>query len=216
MKTRITYTAVVIYLLVFSGAAFAQMPVSFGLKGGLSSSKLDTDSPLLGLEDSRTALAGGAFIVVDLPGFMAIQAEVLYVPKGGSEDVLTIDENAEILGTATMVFQANYIEIPILAKISLGPGPVHLLAGPAFAFRSSSKITSDELPGIDNYEFDWDGLTDSDIGFVIGADVAIGKFLLDARYTHGLTDVSNSSDDPDALLIEIKNRAFLVTAGFVF
>ncbi len=189
MKNFYLVLVVVAILVITVGAAFAQDPLKFGIKAGVSISTWETDSEFLEL-DSRTAFAGGAFLIYDLTGIWAVQVEGLYVPKGGTSEQMGVDENEEETGLFTATFQSNYLEIPVLARISLGSSPVHLLFGPAIAFKLSSKLTADDAYGADggDYEFELDFIESSDFGLVFGAGVdfttSFGLVIFDARYTH--------------------------------
>ena len=100
------------------------------------------------------ALAGGGFVVIDLPGILAIQAEALYVPKGATDEQIAIDEDQNEQGRFTTTYQINYLEIPFLARVSLGSSPVYVLLGLAPAFKLSSKITAKDVPGEGDIEED--------------------------------------------------------------
>ncbi len=52
---------------------------------------------------------------------------------------------------------------------------------------------------------------------MIGAGVDFGKFTIDGRYTHGLTDLNDFDEilDDDEI-VEVKNRVWSIMAGFRF
>ena len=51
------------------------------------------------------------------------------------------------------------------------------------------------------------------MGFALGGAVQIRKFVIDGRYTWGLTDINDDDDDDDAT---VKNGAFSLTFGWLF
>ncbi len=217
MRTRVLSLAIVAVVLVSWGTALGQAPLKFGVKVGLSVSRLKVSNQWDFL-DSRTALAGGGFLVIDLPGFWAIQAEALYVPKGATDEISGTDENGLPTGIFTMTYQINYLEIPVLVRASLGSSPVYLIAGPALAFKLSSKITNGDMPEILQDPIagdqDWEGLTDTDFGLVFGVGAALptgfGEIVFDARYTMGMSNIDDTGG------WETKNGAFLLMAGVAF
>jgi hypothetical protein len=212
MRMRLTSIVVAVFLFLSVGGASGQESIQYGLRAGLSVATLDSDFELFD-PDSRTAFTGGGFVVFDLSGLWAIQAEVLYVPKGATSKQMGTDENGESTGEFTSNYNVNYVEVPILAKISLGESPLHLLLGPALAFKTSAK-TGGDVPGGGKVDEDWEGIAGTDLGLVFGLDAAFpasfGDVILDARYTLGTSNVWDNSDTT------MKNKAFLFTVGVGF
>lgn len=206
---RATVFAILAILVLGTATVQAQMPVSFGLRGGMSMSNLSLDPEFVEL-DSRTSLAGGGFLVLDLPGILDIQVEALYMPKGATADVQITDESGEVTGTGELTYKLDYLEVPLLARVGLGTGPIHLLAGPALGFKVTSKATLDGFP---DEELDW--IKSTDLGLVVGLGAALpssfGSVVIDARYNLGLNNLNDSDEGAD-----FKNRTFLVSAGVAF
>jgi hypothetical protein len=214
MKTRATVLIVAAMLLVSWGTALGQMPMQFGLRAGVSVAKLKLDPKFVDL-DSRTGFAGGGFVLFDMPGIWGIQVEALYVQKGGSTEVQVVDLGGTTIGTATGSFEVDYFEIPVLAKIGLGQGPVHILAGPAIAFKTTSKLKAKDLPAnAEDFSEELDFISSTDFGLVLGLGASLptgfGAVVFDGRYTLGL---KNINDEDGA---SFKNGAFLVSAGVTF
>ncbi len=198
------------------GSAQAGESIQYGIKAGVSVFDLDIDSDLVEL-DSRTGFAAGGFMVWDIPGIWAIQIEALYVQKGATSDGRATDENGQELGEFESIYQLDYLEFPVLAKISLGKSPVHLLMGSAFAFNLTSKYTADDVPafgGTIDIEDEIDYIASTDFSFILGAGAAfstsIGEIVLDARYSFGMANVNDGDG------AEMKNNGFLVTTGVLF
>lgn len=212
MKIRVFSVAVTVFILLAMSSTFAQSSVKFGVKAGLSVSTLDIGNDYIEF-DSRPAFCGGGFVVFDLPGLWAIQIEGLYVQKGAQVDLHAVDEEGQDLGEVTFTYGINYVEVPVLARISMGATPVHILAGMAMGFKLSSKITASDYPG--EYDGDdWDGVAETDFSLVLGLGMELptgfGGVIFDARYTRGMADLDDGID------VELKNRAFLVSAGVAF
>ncbi len=162
-----------------------------------SSSTSSVGSPLLGLEGginvanlhgsnanqvytSRLGFVGGAFANFHITSSLAIQPELLYAQKGGK-----INGND---------YQMDYVEVPVLLEICLGNNSFNpgILAGPAF----NSNVASHGVIDVKK----------SDVGLVLGGQVAITKFLVSARYEIGLLDVNDNQ--------KIKNGTFTLMVGF--
>ena len=169
---------------------------TLGFKLGATFSKQDVeDADEEEVSDFLSAFGGGGFVRFGLAG-LALQTEVLAITKGRkSEDT--------VLGEFEQKF--DYIEVPVTAMFAIGNGP-YIFAGPAFAWDITD---DDEDPNIatDRKKFDF-GITGG-LGLQIGAGP--GAFLVEGRYTHGLTNLNDSSTSDD---LEIRNRSFAVFAGY--
>ena len=108
-------------------------------------------------------------------------------------------------------FKLSYLEFPVLARINLplSTATVRLLTGPTFAFNvnESIKVGGVELDG------DEVPLKPFEMGFALGGAVEIRKFVIDGRYTWGLTDINDSDDDDEPT---VKNGTFSLTFGWIF
>jgi len=217
MKLRLITLSLIALIILPMGTALAQGPAKFGFKLGMSVSSLDIDNDRADWE-SRTALAGGGFVAFDLSGIWGLQVEALYVPKGAVTEMIGIDENGESVGDFDLTYQVNYLEIPILVKISLGESPLHLLVGPSIALKMSANIKADDVPtlggDVDKIDEEWEDIKSSDFCLVFGAGVGLatgfGEVVFDARYTMGLSDIHEGDS------VEVKNSGFLITAGVSF
>ena len=107
----------IVSLTVLVLAAVVPQPAAagFGLKGGLAQSNVDFSPPALIPMGNLNAPMGGIFWGFNL-GLFTIQPEALYVRMG-----TRIAEGAD-----WMENRLDYIQIPVLLKINLLPGPVKL------------------------------------------------------------------------------------------
>lgn len=207
MKKLLTISTALLFAAVFTFAdqAKAQSPLNFGVKGGVNFSTLSgpDDSP-----DSRTGLMAGIVVDISVPALpLGVETGLYYSQKGFEEE---FDE-------FTFSTKLDYLEIPVLAKLNVGPpGPVspYIIAGPYFAFNVNSEI---EMEGI-TVDIS-DAMNTTDFGGVagVGADISLGLTTLNlqARYSFGFTSVFDSDseffDDDD-----FKNRAFTLSVGIMF
>lgn len=217
MKFRIIAMAVLILILGTNSGVMAQSSFKAGLKAGISVSSLDLESVYVEL-DNRIGYWGGAFLVLDAPGMVDLQAEVLYVQKGATSDFTLVDENGQSLGEYPATYGIDYLEIPVLAKISLGTNPLYVLAGASYAYKLSSKLSASDLPTADREE-EWEGISDSDFSLIVGLGLAVptglGEVLVDARYTMGLVNVLEEENEMDEPL-DVKNKSVLISVGISF
>jgi len=141
---------------------------------------------------------GGAFARAQLSKLFGLQLEFLYAQKGGRGDI-DLSANGSPLATGEMTYQFNYFEIPLLAMLNLGVGERYsfdLFAGPAIAFSTDAEVryayqNEEKTRDLSN------DLNSTDYGLCVGAAYNLPggdefDMQLGARYTLGLSDVSDS------------------------
>ncbi len=198
--------AAALALLLAAGGASAQR-LSTGVKGGFNSSTVA--GPDAADATAVQAFSGGAFLTLRARRTLAFRAELLYTRRGGAWS-LTEKRNRVRL---------DYIEVPLLAKLSLplegAAAQPHLLAGPDLALRVRCRIEAPEqgIPGGTPCE-DVDGATFTryDVGVAMGGgfDFLFGhtRLTLDARYVRGLTRMVH-----DVARDRIRSRTFTAMMG---
>lgn len=144
-----------------------------------------TFSTLRGIDglDNRTGLLGGLSFVTS-GGVFAWQPEVLAVSKGAKGAT----SSAEGL-------KLNYVEIPVLLRLSLSRDPgmrPHLYAGPYLGFQidCSAKGTSadcNDVPGVSTRTVDVGGIVGGGLDFDVGPLVLTGG----VRYGFGVSTVAD-------------------------
>jgi hypothetical protein len=202
MPVRVQAAFIVIAGLIGAGSASAQ--VGGGVKVGVNfasvSASLDTGET----KSMRTGLVAGGFLTIALSDMVGIQPEVLYSMEGTklkfASGSLSIESTAKI----------DVVRVPLLLRV--GPKPRStasgfLVVGPSFGFIARAKTTTPNGPDIDFK----DDLKSTDVALLFGGGVTFGKFLAEARYTAGMTDLNKtSSSDPN------KSQVFSVLVGVAF
>jgi hypothetical protein len=202
---------------LFAGSAsHAGILAGKGVRAGLTVANLRGDFADLVGTHRRVAFAGGGFLRVHFPGPGALQTELLYVMKGATTKIEVTDQSGTSLGTGTITYQLDYVEIPVLLRVTLGgAGSVQpsLLLGPSLGVKVRSRLAYDG-PGPD-MSGNLDQVEDTDFGLVGGLGLELGhapaRMLLDARYTLGLANVMGPPS-----LVEARTGTFAITAGLVF
>jgi hypothetical protein len=152
---------------------------------------------------SRVGLTAGGYARFPITDRTAFQPEMLFVMKG-----VKLDETAG----GTVSARINYLEFPLLARYH---APLtsdltgFLVAGPSFGVKVSSSAKLDAF-GSTTDENIGQGLKSLDLGLAVGGGVEWNGYVLEARYTAGLTDIADSRfPHPDS----VRNRTFAVTVG---
>lgn len=202
------------FLLLTPGPLAGQ----FTVKGGLNLVDLFGD----GVEssDSRARLAaGGGFDLLSLGPFV-VSPEVYYAQKGAGEMETGVQQ-----GRPADV-SLEYVEIPLLLKLELPLGGSrffpYVAGGPVFGWQLDCDVRATEGGVEDNCDDILGGseqleetLRSYEQGLTFGAGFAFdvlrgfGGLTVDARYSVGLTRLSESDDGPD-----IQNRAFALLLGY--
>jgi hypothetical protein len=170
------------------GAVAAQAQgVNFGIKGGANFSNLSGDID----SDGITSFHAGAVLELNLVPTFSVQAEGLFSSQGGKAKF----EEGGVVGVAEDI-NLDYISVPVMAKFYVLPNTLSVMAGPQFSFL------------VDEAEEAWDTKS-FDMAAAGGVELKIiAGLFAQARYTIGLTDVS---DDIDA-----KNAVFQLSVGYFF
>ena len=151
---------------------------------------------------------------------IGLQPELLYVRKGARLFSTDVSIGGLDLGDFGTNLDVDYLEIPVLLRLSLPlaePLDVRLLAGPVASLKVDEKLTTTGLIG---YSLDTDQVKTTDFGIAAGAAVAIHSGDLavvgEGRYTFGLTNVSDLSIEDVSLGGDVKNGSIYLMAGVEF
>ena len=190
------------FILAFAAVSSAQTPVGVGARIGANFANLHFHEADEADPSTRTGLVAGLFATVPVSGRFSFQPEVLFSQQGAK-----IQE-----GSDEGTIRVNYFNVPLLANIQLSGDAdtsFAFLVGPQFGFRTSAE---GEFGG--ETEDLKDDTHSTDVSIVGGLAVSIRNFIIDARYAHGLRNISHDEDGSDSS--EVKNRVFSISVGIRF
>lgn len=153
--------------------------------------------------------AGVGFLYSDISRF-GFGVDLLYSQRG-SQSSATIN-NAE----TTLISRVNYLELPLTARYFLTKGGKfrpNIYVGAVPALRLNANIQAKS-----NGDGDWLDATNlyrsADLGLTGGVQLNFGTgdrqhFTIDARYTHGITNVSTTTTD-------LRNQIITLGLGYNF
>ena len=184
-------------------SATAQAQATFGLKAGATLTNFMGDDVSDDSDNKLGFLVGGVanFAVNDM---FSVQPEVLFSQKGAQSDA----------GDETAKFNLNYVDVPVMVKVSTGDNGSGLFfeLGPQFGFLVSSKATlGDESEDIE-------GLNKFDFGYAAGLGYQLeGGLNFGLRYNGGITNVYKEVDVlGTAVQAKARNSAFQLSVGYMF
>ncbi|HJR60871.1 MAG TPA: porin family protein [Vicinamibacterales bacterium] len=211
---RHQYSLVLAGFVLIAGAVPSGQERQIGLKAGVSVASIagDAGGDAALPYDVRTGLTGGAFAVFPMRRRVALQVEAILTDKGGA---LPVNDPSIIQGEISERLRFQYLDLPVLARLT-GPrvksATLYGFAGPTLSVRLSARYQT-AMTGAGSYGFEYDIGQDVrrfDVGLTAGAGADIGpRLVIDARYTRGFTDLYDV-----AAGVPLRNRGFLVTAGF--
>jgi hypothetical protein len=213
---------VAITLLTFTSSIFAQT-FNFGIKGGINSHKITTDSPTLNgytfsdfVSDAQAGYHIGGFARIGGKN-LYLQPELLYTLKKGSSSFDVTGSPSEGLptGSYTQSVDLKAIQIPLLVGlklINLKLASIRVFTGPAMSvILNGSQMTITNSLGdvfnpstFKNNVWDWQ----------LGGGVDVGSFIFDVRYEWGLTNVSEG--DITQVGFVNKGNTLTFSVGFKF
>jgi|GEM_PF-725972 len=202
-------------LLLLLPHTVSSQEILLGAKIGVSFSKFSDNGPIDGDLGTLADFIGGAYGRIRW-GMFGIQLEALAVTKGADYD---------LPGENDFEIKVDYVEVPLLAVLNFRYGRFapYLMAGPTFAaeVRCRTEFFEDDV----EVQFDCDDAearplifarNTVDIGAAFGGGVMIavgpGAALIEARYTHGLSDINDSEFDDTT----IRNRSAYFMAGYAY
>jgi len=224
---RIVLAGVIALLGVFSTqTSFAQ--VQIGVRGGANwgfASKPEYLGSLTPAFHSSVGPTGALFLDIPLSERVSFRPEVAYVQKGVSiKQGFDINVGGFTLPIgATIAYQSQHIEVPLLFKVNLTDGAVqpYLIAGPAvsYAFDGRIRTRASALVTTRPYDVDvnyGDMLSRWDVGAVGGLglsmDAGTGKFFIEGRYTQGFT----RQVQVPIVNVNVRNRGVALSLGYSF
>jgi len=192
-------TAFLLGMVLLTSTARAEGPIDFslGIQGGVNFADFD---PSVG---TRTGMALGGHLEMNLIPMLYLQPEVIYLQKGAS--------------TSTNTWKFDSVEIPLLLKGKFGTSEMsaEIFGGPSVGILVSRKRAPSAAGSSD---VDLTGTTkglDFGLQFGAGADFNVGvgtSIFINARYLLGLTNLNN---DP-TITVTSKTKGILIVGGVRF
>ncbi|MFD2999598.1 porin family protein [Pontibacter toksunensis] len=225
-----------LFLVAVMGMAVAAeaQSVSFGPRIGVN---FATVRAVEGDDDFReefndemefsTGAQFGAVVNFGISDVFSIQPEVLYSQRGFEANTSLLEDDP--MGDISVKFKMNYLEVPVLAKISFGGDKVQgfVTAGPTVSYWMNGKLKTsfagekeeEDIEFQDDYE---DGAKQNrlDFGASVGVGMAYrlgaGALNLDVRYGHGLSDMTKYEEDRPSEEPKNAHRTIGVSLAYLF
>jgi opacity protein-like surface antigen len=191
--------------LFFAGAANAQNPIRFGIKGGVNFSNIiknDGDNNFS--TKVNPGFNVGVTVDIELIDNIAFTPELLYSTKGYK---LT-----NFAGEYTQT--TSFIDVPILASIRLGSA-LNLVVGPQVSFLTSTKTKFENGYGsAETVNDESDRFKKSLVGGLIGFRYDVNKNVdVHGRYA---LDFQKNNENGSRSTPEFRNQVFSLGLGYKF
>ncbi len=173
-----------------------------GIKGGVNLSNFYTSE--IGSKNAKLGFNVGLFTELAVGEYFSIQPEILFTTKGnrvtyGEDDGIADLVNAE----GDVKFNLSYLEIPLLAKVTIGE-VLNLHVGPYASYLIGASTDVDGTFDTEVEEIDRDRFNTWDYGLAVGIGADLEAVTLGVRYDLGLAQVADGTIS-EALLSESKN-----------
>lgn len=212
MNKKIILTGISIFIFLLTMNAQVGLGPKLGLN--LATLTLDEDDDTEYRATKPGMVFGGVFNI-PFSEATSFQAELLYSRKGIK---FSDDEYS-------LTFRMNYLEVPLLFKLSFGSGNIKgfVNAGPYFSYWVSGATVERYGSSKSVYRFeseDFEGSNRFDVGFNLGGGVAIslgvGELILEPRYGLGFIDINDwDGNKPDDVRANL-NSVFSLSASYLF
>jgi len=213
-------------LLGFVVVPASAQNVSIGIKGGYNSATWEGNAvqslnSLVTLTDGYGSTAArpgfhvGGYVRIPVSPVFSIEPGAYYSQKGMQLTGEFSSEQLDFLNMrATITDKADYIDVPLLAKIFVTEG-LHFYGGPQVSFLVSNKVnTKASVIGFNvlNRDLNYDSpFRKTDVGLVGGVGYRFQNgFNLSAGYDYGLNTVDKNGN------FNTFNHVVKVSAGFEF
>ena len=190
----------------------------FGVKAGYNYSTFSGETSSISTIEGLSGFYIGGLVELPISNMLSIQPELIFSRQG--VDLRQGLKNLSIR-TDTSEIRLDYLNIPIMAKVNLGP--IFLEGGVQFGFLVNK-------PKVDSYIanvylrnlLDKDSYNSFDFGVGAGLGVKLNQhFFVETRYTYSLTNVFDSNDKhfKSSLISDgdnFKNSVFSIGLGMKF
>ena len=209
----------ILSLIVFTARAYAQL----GVRGGMNLSKF-VGADATNTEATKRLNAGGSFSLIHI-GPVSLVPEVYYSQKGSRELASALTNPGTTTPTVgTTVFGLDYIEVPVLAKVSFPLARLlngYVTGGPAYAWNVDCSIQiADAGPTPTSNDCSQtfgsfkSAMQKADLGAVVGGGLdfsipGLGGLNLDTRLVRGLKRLTTGTTGAD-----IKNSTVSLMLGY--
>lgn len=200
---RSVLAGIVVFVVVAAYAPTQADAQTVGVKGGLVVSKLKTEPDNAGVLDYRQDWSAGVFVVPGGRAKATVQLEALYSRRGTSVD-------ADVFGFGVGDIRLTFIDVSALLRLRAGSGDtgLYVIAGPTVGIRNDAELVvfglSPSLEGV---------FKDTETGVTVGAGLEAGRYILEGRYFHGLTNIVKGVDFAG---LGAKSRTLSVMVGVRF
>lgn len=192
-------------LLAITISTFAQ-PFTFGIKGGINSHTITTDSykGITGYtwqdfkSDTKSGWNLGVFARIGDKVYL--QPELLYTILKSNSDVTLVTSSGNLTpGSYQQVFDVKAIQIPMLLGfklIDLKAASIRAFTGPSLAVvLNDSKIGIRQSGGVNipSTLYDPKSLKNAVWNWQLGGGLDLGPLVFDVRYEWGLTNLTNGN-----------------------
>ena len=207
------------FLIIIAVCGLSQVRAqNFGVKAGYNYSTLSGETSSISTIEGLSGFYIGGLVELPISDVLSVQPELIFSRQG-----VNLRQGIKNLSirTDTSEIRLDYLNIPVMAKVNLGP--IFLEGGVQFGFLVNK-------PKVDSYIanvylrnlLDKDSYNSFDFGVGAGLGVKLNQhFFVETRYTYSLTNVFDPNDKhfKSSLISDgdnFKNSVFSIGLGMKF
>jgi hypothetical protein len=211
---NIILMAVALFFAVAAVAQNRESKISIQPKAGVNISTLSGDFDEF--IDSKAGLNIGADVEYRMLPKFALSGGLYYSMQGGKGE-LNMDDFPYLEMNINAKAKLSYLNMPIMANYYIVKG-LAIKTGVQFGFLTSAKIKLSADEGSESIGIK-DALKKVDFSIPFGISYEFKRFVLEARYNLGLTNIIKSDTElMDGVIntdnFKSKNRVFQITLGY--
>ena len=209
----------IVLLIIMAVCGLSQVRgQDFGVKAGYNYSTFSGETSSLSTIEGLSGFYIGGLVELPISNVLSIQPELIFSRQG-----VALRQGLKNLSirTDTSEIRLDYLNIPVMAKVNLGP--IFLEGGVQFGFlvnkpKMDSYIANVYLRNL----LDKDSYNSFDFGVGAGLGVKLNQhFFVETRYTYSLTNVFDPNDKhfKSSLISDgdnFKNSVFSIGLGMKF
>ena len=207
------------FLIIIAVYGLSQVHAqNFGVKAGYNYSTLSGETSSISTIEGLSGFYIGGLVELPISDVLSVQPELIFSRQG-----VNLRQGIKNLSirTDTSEIRLDYLNIPVMAKVNLGP--IFLEGGVQFGFLvSKPKVNSYYSNVYLRNLLDKDSYNSFDFGVGAGLGVKLNQhFFVETRYTYSLTNVFDPNDKhfKSSLISDgdnFKNSVFSIGLGMKF
>ncbi len=186
MKKGLQHFAIVVSSLLVSSSLIHAQPFSMGVMAGpnLTIGQFESSS-----QTGKVGFQVQSSVFYELNDKISIGSGLGFIQKRSADDISLTDKLGTPLGNGKLVYEGNYLELPISLSIKSHKN-IQLSAGPRFWYKINGEVKLEDSPLNASVRT----LKNFDYGIGLDMLIPVGDFRVSLFYNRGFNDITSNPD----------------------